>query len=801
MLEVSSSTLDALEFPQLLRLLAELTATDVGRERALALRPAADLDQLNERRARFEEVRLLLVDGSLVAGLEGDLEPLLERLEDPRGALDSVDVLQAVDLLRMAQGVVARVRRTADPACPHLAPLVAELPDSRDWIERVGRILDPRGQIREDASPALAKLRRRVRQLRQDLYQDLQRSVDLHGSHLSEETIPLHEGRLVLMLKSGARGQIDGLIHGRSASGKSYYFEPLDVVEGNNRLRTTIDDESAERARLIAELIEGLRQRAETVGLAARLIAELDLLQAAARLAELSAGRLPELAGRDELRLCAARHPLLDPAFADLRQRALGSAGHRDAMVPLDLELSEDCRLLVITGPNAGGKTVALKTAGLLTLASLCGLPVPCATGTRIPLLERLVATVGDEQDLLNERSTFSARLLRLREAWEAAAPGALVLLDELGSGTDPDEGTALASALLEHLLDNRALTVVTTHLTRLAALALEAEGAACAAMEFDSGAERPTYRLLPGTPGASEALALARRLHLPAEWLARASEALDPQQRQLQQLLTEVERTRRDLAGKLALVARQEGALEASRAAAEAEADALVAERRKVAHRLKSQLTDFERRVRGRLREAETQMLDELKKGRRRGVAAAAAESLLREAPEAIARIDEPTATDGPLIVGGDVRHRGLGWRGRLDKLDRGRAVVDVRGKRMRCAEEDLVGVAASRPGEGRPGPVVAGAAVARPQSAPVAAELKLLGLRVEEALIELDRYLDQALLAGSTEVRIVHGHGTGRLREAVREHLGPHLAVAAYRPGGEGEGGDGATVVELRS
>jgi len=797
-MEVSQATLDALEYPSLLRLIAELAATDVGRSAALGLTPLGDAGQLDERRALYEEVRVLLVDGPLVRSLEADIEPLIVRLEDQGSLLDSHDVLQAAALLRMADSAAGRVTQGTDVASPHLEHLLSDLPDSGDWTRRVKRTLDARGRVRDNASPALKTLRKKVQETRQDLYGQLQQSVGRFGDHLSEETIPLHEGRLVLMLKSGARGQLDGLVHGRSGSGRSFYFEPIEAVSGNNRLRTAIDDETAERARLMAELIDGLRQVTPAVLVAAGRVGDLDLLQAVAAFADLSGARLADIAAEGELRLCEARHPLLEPSLADLRKRALGNAGHRDAMVPLDLELDEATRLLVITGPNAGGKTVALKTAGLLTLASQSALPVPCAKGTRLPRTHRLVATVGDEQDLLNERSTFSARLLRLQEAWEAAGPGSLVLLDELGSGTDPDEGSALATALLEELLRGGALTLVTTHLTRLAALALESSGAACAAMEFDPDSARPTYRLLPGAPGASEALALAQRLGLPSAWLERASATLDPEQRSLQRLLEELEETRKRLARELDRATSEQRSLAAARTAAETERDELLAERRKVARRLKSELNDFERRVRQRLRTAEEQIRQELAAGRRKGVVAQVAAEILEDAPVDITSEAEPETASGPIHVGGQVRHRGLGWEGRLEKLNRGRAEVSVAGKRMRCRENELVGVAAtpstlkvaqSRPTERRP---------AQPD---VAAELKLLGLRVEEALRKLDRYLDQALMGGAREVRVVHGHGTGRLRDAVRQHLDVHLAVVSHRPGGEGEGGDGATVVALEA
>ena len=800
MFDASPATLAALELPALLRLFAELAATDVGRARILALAPAASEAELGARRELFAETRVALVDGVLVGALESAVAPLLERLAEPRALLDGADVLQAADLLRAAGRAARRVGETRGTATPRLAALFDALPDSRPWLDRVARVLDARGRVRDDASPALARLRHEVREVRDGLYQDLQQSVSRYAEHLSEETIPLHDGRLVLLVKSGARGQLDGLVHGRSGSGRSLYFEPLDAVPANNRLRAAIDDEEAERARLLAELVAGLRQAAPAVREAAALVAEVDLLQAACRFAELAGARLAGVAAAGELRLCAARHPLLDPALADLRLRALGTAGHREAIVALDLELDREQRMLVITGPNAGGKTVALKTAGLLTLAAQCGLPVPAAAGTRLPLLRRLVATVGDEQDLLSERSTFSARLLRLREAWEAAGEDSLVLLDELGSGTDPDEGAALATALLEELGRRRALALVTTHLTRLAATALETDGAGCAAMEFDGATGRPTFRLVPGAPGASEALALARRLGLPAAWLARATEQLDPERRQLQRLLEDVERTRRELAAQLDAAAGERHDLAAARAAAEAERDELETERRKVARRLARELAEFERRVRGQLRDAEARMREELASGKRRGIAAAAAERLLSAPPEELTASARDDVVDGPLAPGARVRHRAQGWEGRLAKLARGRAEVTVGGKRMRCPAADLVALADDADAEAARGSASPRAAPRRPPAPELAPELELLGRRVEEALAELDRYLDRAILAGSDEVRVVHGHGSGRLRSAVRRHLATHRAVAAHRPGGDGEGGDGATVVTLK-
>jgi len=787
---LSAASAAALEFPSLLRLVAQHASTDLGRDRVAGLEPATDRAAWQRHRRRHEEVERLLLDGVLVPSAEAEYGALLTRLEGGHPPLSGADLVRLAELLRTT--AAARMRcLDAAPPCPELAALAAPLADGEPLRQRIERALDRRGGVREDASPRLAALRSSIRRLRDELYRELQVELGELRDQLSEETIPLRNNRLVLVLQAGARGQAKGLVHGRSATGKSVYFEPLAVVEPNNQLQQSLEDDEAERQRIVAELVGAAREALPLLHAHAELLAELDLLQAAVGFARDCGGRLAEAGGDDELRLVGARHPLLDPRLAATRQAALGQGGHRGPIVPLDLELGAGQRVLVVTGPNAGGKTVALKTVGLLAVAHQCGLPVPAAAGSRLPFLRRLVATVGDEQDLLSDRSTFSGRLLRLKEAWEAAGPGSLLLLDELGSGTDPEEGSALAVALLEGLLRRGGLGLLTTHLARLAAAALDLPGSACAAMEFSPSSGAPTFRLVPGPPGGSEAIALARRLGLAADWIARAEALLGPEHRDLRRLLAEVERARDEL-----LAARERADVEASdlakiRARVEGELAALETERRSLAPRLRAELETFRRDTQRKLADEVARLRAEWQEGRRKNLASAATERLFESAPAlAPAQPEAP----GPLRIGGTVRHRTLGWQGRLDSLADGRAEVLVRGKRLRCDEEDLVGLAddATRVERPRRG--------AEREVPSVEPELMLIGVRVEPALEALDGYLDRALLAGRESVRVVHGHGSGRMRDAVRAHLRQHPAVLEQRPGAPNEGGNGATVVVLR-
>jgi DNA mismatch repair protein MutS2 len=839
---LSPASAQALELPSLLAVLARLAATDLGRARIRELQPFTDEAALRAHRRRYEEAARLGGEQPLVPDSDTPIGDLLRRLVSGLPPLAGADLVRLAEVGRATRAAALRVR-AADPPCPGLAEWADALPEIEPLLRRIDRTLDRRGEVREDASPHLQALRRQIRRVRDQLYRELGDYVGAHRDELSEETIPMRGGRLVLVLQAGARGRGGGLIHGRSATGKSFYFEPLQVVESNNTLQQAGEDEEAERRRILAELLAEARAALPALAEHCGFLGALDQLQAAARFAARCDGRLADIAPRHRpaqagaacppwtcgLALVAARHPLLDPRLADLRAEALGQAGHAGEVVPLDVQLEPERRILVITGPNAGGKTVALKTVGLLALASQCGLPVPAAAGTRVPWLRALVATVGDEQDLLADRSTFSGRLLRLREAWEAAGPDSLVLLDELGSGTDPAEGTALAIALLEGLLERGSLAVITTHLTQLAAAALEMEGAACAAMEFEPRTGSPTFHLVPGPPGGSEALALARRLGLPAAWLDRAEARLGSEHRDLRRLIAEVDRLRQDLAGERQRLETEAADAEKLRRRLDAERRALEEERATVARRARADLDSFRRETGDRLKREVARIEESFAAGRRRGLAGEAVERLFAEAPGFDAA--PPEEASGPLEVGQPVRHLGLGWRGVLRKLDDDRAEVLVHGKRVRSRASELAPAPA---GAGPPAPAgraargstgggtaVHAAATRRAaasgrgaaaghaagsggrdlgEAAAVPAEINLIGVRVEPALEQLDGYLDRALLASRRQVRVIHGHGSGRLRQAIREHLRGHAAVAEQRPGEPDDGGNGATVVTLR-
>ncbi|MCP4202606.1 MAG: hypothetical protein GY769_11805 [bacterium] len=774
---------------------AEFAANDLGRLQLESSSPFEQASELRRSLAMTAEVEHLLEDGPLVTGFEEDLEPLAESLARDHSEIGGADLVVLATVLASSQTALARIG-TAAPENAALLDAFAGVPDLTELSREIGKRLDERGRVRDNASRRLEQLSKKSRKVRRGLYGRLGNFVSGHRDNLAEETVSVQDGRLVLLLRSGSKGRLPGVVQGRSSTGKSFYFEPLEFVEENNELQASQREEEAERQRILAELIARVRANAADIREHWHLLADLDARQALCRLKKQMGGHFIEPGEDEALELVDARHPLLDPSLAGQRERALGQAGHLGSVVPLSLALRADCRMLVVTGPNAGGKTVALKTVGLLVLASHCGFPVPADLHSRVPFLSSLVAVVGDDQDLLEERSTFSGRLLRLREVWQEAHDRSLLLVDELGSGTDPTEGAALGVALIEALSAKSPWAVVTTHLTTIAAAALDLESASCAAMEFDSASGHPTYRLVSGAPGGSEALALARRLGLPAPLLDRAEKLLGPEERRLRRLLQEVETTKRKLQAESGRLAELLAEADRDRREAAENAAATSRERAQLAKRLKRELRDFRDEVRRKLGVEVERLAQELRSGHRRTAAAQAVERLFQDEPE---WRDPSQRDDQPLVIGESVEHTVLGWSGSLLELAGGKATVAVRGKRVQCPAEELGRVESPRIGKSEREVSISEGRRRSEEPLSGSVELNLIGERVEPALEALESFLDRALLGSSEVVRIVHGHGTGRLRAAIRKRLQGHPAVASWRAGGDSEGGGGATIVTL--
>jgi DNA mismatch repair protein MutS2 len=609
------------------------------------------------------------------------------------------------------------------------------------------------------------------------------------GSALQEPIITLRNGRYVVPVKAEARARVKGIVHDASGSGQTLFIEPLVAVELGNAWREAQVAEAEEVARILDELSAFVAANADALRETLGALARFDLWAAKASLsADMDAVRA-ETAERSEVILLSARHP-----------------GLTGRVVPIDIRLGDGYTALVVTGPNTGGKTVTLRTLGLLSLMHQAGLHVPAAAGSQLPIWHDVFADIGDEQSIAQSLSTFSGHLRSINRIVAAAGPGTLVLLDELGAGTDPTEGSALAQALLDHFIRAGTLVAATTHYAELKAYAHTTPGARNAAVEFDLDTLSPTYRLTIGLPGGSQAFAIAERLGLPEPIVSDARSRLTESQRSFEATLASIKATE----------GATSDALERARAAEVRATDALHAaqEERRRARR------EREEAVRAARSEAERivdDLRDEVRTTResleRETVTAPVLDDAVARAEAGLALLPEAEAIPAPKPVverewhlGDRARSRSGGWEGRIAALERGgkRATLEAGGMRVTVDVDDLVpslgddGSDRGRNGGGA-GATSNAAELRLDRARTVASSLDLRGARVDEALEALSRYLDDAGLAGLDKVLIIHGMGTGAVRDAVRSTAAGHPLVKSLRPGQRGEGGDGATIVEF--
>jgi DNA mismatch repair protein MutS2 len=682
----------------------------------------------------------------------------------------------------------------------------SRLPDLQALVDAAARIFGQDGAVRDDASPELAAIRRRLRRRRTEISRMLDRMLETRRDALADSVIVLRNDRYCLPIAASARSRVAGIVHDRSGSGQTVFVEPLEVVEANNELALAGAEERREVERLLAAFGRAVLDRAGDLLAMEEALASLDAEEAAVEFGELSAGRVPEISDDGVWTLVGARHPLLDARLAELRGRVFGKSRvtsattdvPRDA-VPLEFELPSEKRMLVVSGPNAGGKTVVLKTAGLLTLMAQSGIPIPALPGTRIPVFSAVRTEIGDAQEILSDRSTFSSSMETLAEILETAAPDRLALVDEIGSATDPEEGSAIAVAFLEEYLARGGRAIVTTHLSAVKGFAGGRDDAICAAMEFDEKTGRPNYRLHPGLAGRSHALSVAEQQGLPANVITRARELLGSAWERRDRAESEAEAA-------LERLRHAEAGLARERETARREAERLAVEReaalRERQRMLETGLAGFEKAKKELARRVETE-LESIRDDALRRASRSAASVLSRAEEEAGAETvaearQERDRRALEVSVGDRARVRGTKSDGLVASIEGEVAWLEAGGKRMRVPRTELERVE----GAPRPSPRAAGrGSEAEPASdlATSTPEVNVIGRRLEEAIEEVEKALDSALLAGAGRFRVVHGHGTGRLRAGLRDHLRKHRAVSRLRAADPREGGNGATIVEL--
>ena len=797
---VDQRSLALLEYPLVRARLAAATGFPPGRALAESLQPSSDpivvargLEETSQTRA--------FVAGHPGAGIGGskDIGPWIERAARG-GRLDPPHFLDVAVTLEAAARLGDALSGDRRPLLRDLTRDIHPLPSLRSTLQRS---FDPTGELLDTASPRLGGLRRAVRvaydRLRARLDQFIH-SGELAGS-LQEPIVTLRSGRYVIPIRADARSRVKGIVHDASGSGQTLFVEPLAAVELGNAWREAKVAEQAEIERILDELSMVVASQAGPLRETLDALARFDFWAAKARLAEEMDAIPAEIAERSEVVLLGARHP--------------GLSGH---VVPVDLRLGGDYTALLITGPNTGGKTVALRTLGLLSLMHQSGLHIPADTGTKLPILEDVYADIGDEQSVAQSLSTFSGHLRSIVRIVHGAGPNKLILLDELGAGTDPTEGSALAQALLDFFIRSGALVAATTHYAELKLYAHTTPKARNASVEFDVETLRPTYKLTIGLPGQSQAFAIAERLGLPVPIVDDARSRLTEEQQAFEETLASIKTTQLETADALAQARLAEErartaltSAEDERRRAKRERDETVRAARDEAERLIAEVRAEVREIRRRLeRETVTQRSLDADLGR----ANAQLERLPALAEEA--EPVRPPSLGEPVQwrIGMRARTRAGGAEGRIAALEKGgrRATLEAGGLRITVSVEDLepaVGIETQDPGSGAavqghgPGPhrFSTGAAPASrlqlERARTVASSLDLRGARVEEALEVLDRYLDDASLAGLEQASVIHGMGTGALRDAVRDHAAAHPLVKSWRAGGRGEGGDGATIV----
>lgn len=792
---MDSKTLHVLEYPKILERLAGFCDFSASQQLARALEPTDSHELSRARLTETTEARRLLSIQETGVGAAHDIRAHAD-LAARSGVLDPQALLDVKSTLISCRDLKKTFDRKNEDY-PHLARIAVGLPDTYGLVDAITRILSERGEVLDSASPKLADLRRSLRTAHDRLMSRLQKYVtdSKTVTMLQEPIITQRDGRYVIPLRAEFKGRIKSIVHDQSSSGATLFVEPLPVVEANNEIRELQLAERDEERRILAEVSAQVGEHATELKYGVENLAVLDLAFAKAKYAEELHASEPVLHRTMDhdrktmavdpsslVRLLKARHPLLDP----------------DTVVPIDVDPAPGTRAVVITGPNTGGKTVSLKTVGLLALMAQSGLHIPAQSGSELPCFRSVYADIGDEQSIEQSLSTFSGHITNIIRILKKIDARSLVIFDELGSGTDPQEGAAIARAILSHLLESGAMTLVATHFPELKTFAHSTEGVVNASLEFDIQTLRPTFKLTLGLPGRSNALLIAQRLGLPQPIIDSARAEINPLDLRADKLLDDIRKERNRAAREREKLERARGKLEAETRELQKRLEQIEDERRETIARARAE-GELEVAV---FKQNLDSLKHQLKKARQPLDAIRALEGridtieALTEAP--VER--RPAADDGgstSLKLGERVAVGTLNAEGVVTALGESEAEIQIGTLRLRARYSDLQRRQTADGG--------AQTTVQHPVSAAASKspgmEVDLRGLMSEDALDKLERYMEQAYLAGLPFIRIIHGKGTGKLRQAVREALRGHEYVKSFEEGRENEGGEGVTIAKLKA
>jgi DNA mismatch repair protein MutS2 len=774
---IDKETLRRLEFDRILETAAEFAHCDASRAQVLELSPLADREEVERRQGVVDEIRRLTRLG--IALKLGSFEDITRQIRAvrPRGAvLAPLELQRFIPTLRVMSAIAAQLSfRNDSPLLVAHAGSITGFPDILNPLEHT---VNAEGEILDTASRLLADLRSRKKGLTAKIKRRLEEIVrERHTAiFLQDDFITQRSGRWVIPVRMDSKGMVPGVVHDVSNSGETAFMEPLEIIALANELENLVADERAEEIRIIRQICDWIREDAEQMLEQFDALVRLDVVNCIALFSDRLKAEPPVISRGAGISLKAARHPILTLMGKDV--------------VPLDLELSEDNRVMVVTGPNTGGKTIAIKTAGLLTVMALSGMPVPAWPGSVLPQVSSILVDIGDEQSIEESLSTFSAHISKISTILGRANRDTLVLLDELGTGTEPGQGAAIACAVLKELHEKGALVIATTHLTEIIGFVQREPGMVNAAMAFDRHKLAPLYRLTVGEPGESHALEIARRYGLPDHVVRFAKSMIGTMEADFHALLRELKEKRQQLDETLADLAQREEKLVQH----EKNLALRIEEGNRLVRQGKEKGYEEARDIISKARREVAAILDEARREKNRE-SRAKLEQAAVEVEQALEELQpKQDLPPGKVEVGATLFVKPLNCDAQIVSIGRDGRV------RVRAGSMELdVPMDALAKAKGKEQKVHK-KRVPKEERAEAATSIHLLGLRVEEALAKLEPFLDHAGVDRISELRIVHGKGTGALMKAVREYLSTHPLVAEFRPGDRYEGGDGVTIVTLR-
>jgi len=785
---ITANALDLLEFHKLLRIISSFAHSDASKKSVEDIRPLNDRENIERRLSQIDEIRKIAHEGNpLKLSPFLDISDLIVKIKPEGAFLEASELSSFVPMLHIASTISLQIKERFD--LPFLRELTNHLTGHPDILSMINKSIDSEGNILDTASPILSELRSRIRRLEVRIIKKLEEIVrdNRLSIFLQDDFVTKRSGRWVIPVRMDSKGQVPGVVHDVSRSGETAFIEPLSIINLANELENLIAEQKAEEIRILKNISSKIRSVIDEIDAEFHTIIYLDMLNCITQFADMLKMETPQINDSNDIFLVRAIHPLLFLSFQKM--------GHTQQVVPLDIQLGGDNTVMVITGANAGGKTIAMKTIGLLLIMALSGMPVPADSLSSLPLIHNLLIDIGDEQSIETNLSTFSAHVSHISEILQKADSKTLVLIDELGTGTDPDEGAALACAVLKELRKSNALIFATTHLTAIKGFVHQTEGMMNASMEFDQNTLTPLYSLKVGEPGQSYALEIARRYGLPDNIIASAKGMLGSLKVEFDNLIADLNEKRKqyehslhELQGQRLEVERKNKLLEKMLSETETRQKEILAKAYKDASDI---LSDTKKHM--------YTLLDELRKKSKEKIHENIKQvgRMQQYVSEKLMEYDNDTAAPSiDSIKEGDIVF--------VKSLGFDTSVIEVMQKRNRLKvtagnreiEVPLSDISFKR---GKSVAVNVTPLQVAQGDETVSSKINLVGLRVDEALSRLEPFLNHASLAGLTEITIIHGIGKGLLSRAVREHLSGHPLVKHFRNGTPEEGGNGVTIVIL--